>query len=328
MKKKIALITGIGGQDGSYLAEFLLKKKYNVYGILPRRSNPEFQTYRIENILKKINLVYGDILDKITLDNLIRKIKPDEVYHLAAQSHVGVSFKSPYLTTQIDYIGVINILDSIRLNSPKSKFYNASTSEIYGNANKNLSINEKSEKDPVSPYGISKLAAFYLTKVYRDSYNLFACNGILFNHESPRRGLNFVTAKIIKGALEIKYGEKKNIELGYLDSKRDWGHAKDYVKAMWMMLQRKKPNDFVIATGKTKSVRDVCKMVFRKLELGNYKKYVKINKRYIRPNELFYLKGNSNKAKKQLRWQPKISFEEMIDEMIEKLDKRFFNEKK
>ena len=178
---------------------------------MPRRSNPEFQTFRIEGILNKLNIVYGDILDKLTLDDLIKKIKPHEIYHLAAQSHVGVSFKSPFITTQIDYVGVINILDSIRVNSPKSKFYNASTSEIYGNVNKSFSINEKSEKDPVSPYGISKLAAYYLTKVYRDSYNLYACSGILFNHESPRRGLNFVTAKIVKGALEIKYKKRKKL---------------------------------------------------------------------------------------------------------------------
>ncbi len=324
MKKKIALITGIGGQDGSYLAEFLLKKNYKVFGILPRRSNPEFQTYRIEEIINKLNIVYGDILDKLTLDDIISKIKPNEIYHLAAQSHVGVSFKSPFITTQIDYVGVINILDSIRTNSPKSKFYNASTSEIYGNANKILTINEKSEKDPVSPYGISKLAAYYLTKVYRDSYNIFACNGILFNHESPRRGLNFVTAKIVKGALEIKHKKRKKIELGYLDSKRDWGHAKDYVKAMWLMLQKNKPEDYVIATGKSKSVRDVCKMVFKKLNLGDYKKYIKINKRYLRPNELYHLKGNAIKAKRNLRWKPEISFEEMIDEMIIKLEERFF----
>ena len=328
MKKKIALITGIGGQDGSYLAEFLLKKKYKVYGILPRRSNHEFQTFRIEGILNKINIVYGDILDKLTLDDLIKKIKPHEIYHLAAQSHVGVSFKSPFITTQIDYVGVINILDSIRTNSPKSKFYNASTSEIYGNVNKNFSINEKSEKDPVSPYGISKLAAYYLTKVYRDSYNLYACSGILFNHESPRRGLNFVTAKIVKGALEIKYKKRKKIELGYLDSKRDWGHAKDYVKAMWLMLQKKKPEDYVVATGISKSVRDVCDMVFKKLELGDYRKFIKINKRYLRPNELYHLKGNANKARKLLKWKPEITFEEMINEMIVKLEERFFNEKR
>ena len=271
-----------------------------------------------------MDIEYGDILDKITLDDIIKKVKPNEIYHLAAQSHVGISFKSPFITTQIDYIGVVNILDAVRFNSPKSKFYNASTSEIYGNINKNKILNEDSVKEPVSPYGISKLAAYHLTKIYRESYNLFACNGILFNHESPRRGLNFVTAKVIKGALEIKHQRKKFLELGNLDSMRDWGHAIDYVNAMWLILQQKKPQDFVVATGISKSVRDLCKLVFFKLGLGDYKKFIKINKRYLRPNELYHLRGNANKAKKILKWKANISFEDMIDEMIEKLENRFF----
>jgi GDPmannose 4,6-dehydratase len=324
MKKKTAFISGIGGQDGSYLAELLLKKNYRVFGILPRRSNPEFQTFRIDHLVNKLDIEYGDILDKITLDEIIKKVKPNEIYHLAAQSHVGISFKSPFITTQIDYIGVINILDAVRFNSPKSKFYNASTSEIYGNINKNKILNEDSVKEPVSPYGISKLAAYHLTKIYRESYNLFACSGILFNHESPRRGLNFVTAKVIKGALEIKHKKKRFLELGNLDSMRDWGHAIDYVNAMWLILQQKKPHDFVVATGISKSVRDLCKLVFFKLGLGDYKKFIKINKKYLRPNELYHLRGNANKAKKILKWKAKISFEEMIDEMIEKLENRFF----
>ncbi len=324
MKKKTAFISGIGGQDGSYLAELLLKKNYRVFGILPRRSNPEFQTFRIDHIINKLDIEYGDILDKITLDHIIKKVKPNEIYHLAAQSHVGISFKSPFITTQIDYIGVVNILDAVRFNSPKSKFYNASTSEIYGNINNNKILNEDSVKEPVSPYGISKLAAYHLTRIYRESYSLFACNGILFNHESPRRGLNFVTAKVIKGALEIKHKKKKFLELGNLDSMRDWGHAIDYVNAMWLILQQKKPQDFVVATGISKSVRDLCKLVFFKLGLGDYKKFIKINKRYLRPNELYHLRGNANKAKKILKWKATISFEEMIDEMIQKLERRFF----
>ena len=324
MKKKTAFISGIGGQDGSYLAELLLKKNYRVFGILPRRSNPEFQTFRIDHIINKLDIEYGDILDKITLDHIIKKVKPNEIYNLAAQSHVGISFKSPFITTQIDYIGVVNILDAVRFNSPKSKFYNASTSEIYGNINNNKILNEDSVKEPVSPYGISKLAAYHLTRIYRESYSLFACNGILFNHESPRRGLNFVTAKVIKGALEIKHKKKKFLELGNLDSMRDWGHAIDYVNAMWLILQQKKPQDFVVATGISKSVRDLCKLVFFKLGLGDYKKFIKINKRYLRPNELYHLRGNANKAKKILKWKATISFEEMIDEMIQKLERRFF----
>ena len=271
-----------------------------------------------------MDIEYGDILDKITLDSIFKKVKPNEIYHLAAQSHVGISFKSPFITTQIDYIGVINILDAARYNSPKSRFYNASTSEIYGNINKNKILNENSIKEPVSPYGISKLAAYHLTKIYRESYNMFACNGILFNHESPRRGLNFVTAKVVKGALEIKYKKKKYIELGNLDSMRDWGHAKDYVYAMWLILNKKKPEDYVIATGISKSVRDLCRLVFKKLDLGDYKKYIKINKRYLRPNELYHLRGDATKAKKILKWKPIITFDEMIDEMIENLENRFF----
>ena len=327
MKKK-ALITGIGGQDGSYLAEFLLKKNYTVYGILPRRSSPELQTLRIEKILSKIILSYGDILDKSNIDEIIKKIKPHEVYHLAAQSHVGISFKSPFLTTQIDCIGTLNVLESVKAYSPSSKFYNAATSEIYGNFNKEGKINENSIMEPVSPYGVAKHAAYQFVRIYRKSYNLFATNGILFNHESPRRGLNFVTAKIVKGALDIKFNNKKYIELGNLDAKRDWGHAKDYVKAMWMMLQQKKPQDFVISTGKAKSVRDVLRYVFKKLELKNYKNYVKINKRYIRPNELHHLKGDPRKAIKILKWKHEYTFETMLDEMIVELKNRFYPEQK
>jgi len=326
MKKK-ALITGIGGQDGSYLAEFLIKKNYSVYGILPRRSSPELQTIRIEKILPKINLSYGDILDKSNIDEIVKKIKPNEIYHLAAQSHVGISFSSPFLTTQIDCIGALNVLESVKSNSPSTKFYNAATSEIYGNYNKESKINEVSVMEPVSPYGVSKLAAYHFVKIYRKSYNLFAVNGILFNHESPRRGLNFVTAKIVKGALDIKFNNKKYIELGNLDAKRDWGHAKDYVKAMWMMLQQNKPQDFVISTGKSKSVRDVLNYVFKKLNLKSYKNYIKINKRYIRPNELYHLKGDPKKAKKILKWKHEYTFETMLDEMIIDIKNRFYSDK-
>ena len=323
MKKK-ALITGIGGQDGSYLAEFLLKKKYAVYGILPRRSSPELQILRIEKILPKINLSYGDILDKSNIDEIVKRIKPHEIYHLAAQSHVGISFRSPFLTTQIDCIGALNVLESVKTNSPSTKFYNAATSEIYGNYNKKNKINEGSVMEPVSPYGVSKLAAYHFVKIYRESYKLFAVNGILFNHESPRRGLNFVTAKIVKGALDIKFNNQKYLELGNLDAKRDWGHAKDYVKAMWMMLQQKKPQDFVISTGKTKSVRDVLKYVFKRLNLNDYKNYIKKNKRYIRPNELHHLKGDPKKAKKILKWKHEYTFETMLDEMIIDIKNRFY----
>lgn len=323
MKKK-ALITGISGQDGSYLAEFLIKNNYEVYGILPRRSSPELQTHRIEHILKKIKLVYGDILDQSNINDVIAKIKPDEIYHLAAQSHVGISFIAANLTTQIDYIGTLNVLEAFRKYSKNSKFYNASSSEMFGNINKNKKLNEKSRMEPASPYAIAKLASYHLTKIYRESYNLFACNGILFNHESDRRGLNFVTAKIVKGALDIKYKKKNKLELGNLNSYRDWGHAEDYVRAMWMMLQLKKPDDFVIATGKTKKVKDICYYVFKKIGLGSYKKYVSVNKKFLRPNELHHLKGDFSKAKKILKWKPKYTFVKMLDEMIFKIENRFF----
>ena len=321
---KIALITGIAGQDGSYLSEFLLKKKYKIFGILPRRSSPELQTIRIDHLQNKINLMYGDIMDRSSIDDVIKKIKPNEIYHLAAQSHVGVSFITPNLTSQIDYIGTLNMLESFKNHAKNAKFYNASSSEMFGNFNGNKKLNEDSEMHPASPYAIAKLASYHLTKVYRESYNLFACNGILFNHESHRRGLNFVTAKIVKGALDIKYKKKNKLELGNINSYRDWGYAEDYVRAMWMMLQQKKPEDFVIATGKTKMVKDVCNYVFKKIGLGSYKKYIKINKKFFRPNELHYLKGDYSKAKKILKWEPKHSFTKMLDEMIYNIENRFF----
>ena len=323
MKKK-ALITGIAGQDGSYLSEFLLKKNYKIFGILPRRSSPELQTTRIDHLQNKVNLMYGDIMDRSSIDETIKKIKPDEVYHLAAQSHVGVSFITPNLTSQIDYIGTLNMLESFKNHSKNAKFYNASSSEMFGNFNGKINLNEDSAMHPASPYAVAKLGSYHLTKVYRESYNLFACSGILFNHESHRRGLNFVTAKIVKGALDIKYKKKNKLELGNLSSFRDWGHAEDYVRAMWMMLQLKKPDDFVIATGKTKKVKDVCDYVFKKLGLGSYKKYIKINKKFLRPNELHHLKGDYSKAKRILKWEPKYTFTKMLDEMIQNIENRFF----
>ena len=316
MKKKTAFISGIGGQDGSYLAELLLKKNYRVFGILPRRSNPEFQTFRIDHLINKLDIEYGDILDKITLDDIIKKVKPNEIYHLAAQSHVGISFKSPFITTQIDYIGVVNILDAFRFNSPKSKFYNASTSEIYGNINKNKILNEDSVKEPVSPYGISKLAAYHLTKIYRESYNLFACNGILFNHESPRRGLNFVTRKITHSLARILSGHEKKIYLGDISTKRDWGHSKDYVRGIWMILQHKKPEDFVLSTGKNYSIEDFVKKTFDIIGL-NWKKFVSTNnKNFLRPSEVRNLQGDSSKARNLLKWKPIYNLDSLCLDML------------
>jgi len=325
MKRK-ALITGIGGQDGSYLAELLLEKDYEVHGLIPRRSTPETQTLRIEHIANELNLEYGDVLDLASINKAIISSKPDEIYHLAAQSHVQISFIEPINTTSVNALGTLNMLEATSEFVPKARFYNASSSEIFGNT-PDSPINEMSRMIPCSPYAAAKLYAYHLTKIYRVSKNLFAVNGILFNHESPRRGLNFVTAKVVKGALDIKYGGKKVLELGNLNAIRDWGHAKDYVYTMWLMLQQKKPDDYIIATGKEHSVMELCDYTFKSLGLGNYQKYIKISKKYIRPYELEHLKGNASKARRNLGWTPKYSFEDIIDEMIIEIGKRFYETK-
>ncbi len=315
MKK--AFITGIAGQDGSYLTEYLLKKNYKIYGILRRNSITEHQQNRIEdlNTSKNIDLAYGDVEDRSSLDKLLKKIQPDEIYNLAAQSHVRISFDVPEYTIKTNAIGVFNILESFRMNSPKSKFYQASSSEMFGRSvDKDGYQRETTKFEPVSPYGCAKVFAFNLVKHYRHAYKLFCSNGILFNHESPRRGSNFVTSKVIKTAVEIKLGLKKKLYLGNLDSYRDWGHSKDYVKAMYLILKHSKPDDFVIATGNTKSIRELCKIVFNNLDL-DYKKYVRQDKKFLRPEELRYLRGDSRKARKILKWKPEISFEHMIEEI-------------
>lgn len=325
--KKRALITGIAGQDGSYLSELLLDKGYEVYGILPRRSTPETQTLRIEHIADDMNLEYGDVLDLASLYRAIQLTKPDEVYHLAAQSHVQISFIEPIHTTQVDAIGTLNLLEAVKEFRPNCRFYNAASSEIFGNT-PDYPIDEDSHMIPVSPYAAAKLYAFHLTQIYRYSYKLFTANGILFNHESPRRGLNFVTAKVVKGALDIKYGKAKELALGNLDATRDWGHAKDYVRAMWLMLQQEKPGDYVVATGEEHSVRELCEYVFRKVLNDNYSRYVVTSEKYMRPYELLHLRGNSTKARKTLGWEPAYTFETLIDEMIEEIKKRFYGQDK
>ena len=317
MKK--AFITGIGGQDGSYLSEHLINKNYKVYGIIRRNSVVEHQKNRLENlnINKNIELSYGDVEDRTSLDNLLKKIKPDEIYNLAAQSHVRISFDVPEYTIKTNALGVFNMLESLRFNSPKSKFYQASSSEMFGRSvDKNGYQRETTKFEPTSPYGCAKVFAFNLVKHYRHAYKLFCANGILFNHESPRRGSNFVTNKVIKSAVEIKLGIKKKLYLGNLDSFRDWGHAKDYIRAMHLILKHNKPDDFVIATGHTRSIRQLCEVVFNNLSL-DYKKYVKQQKKFLRPEELKYLKGDSSKARKVLKWKPEISFEQMINEMTD-----------
>lgn len=324
MRKKKALITGIAGQDGSYLSELLLEKDYEVFGLIPRRSTPETQTLRIEHITNLLNIDYGDVLDLASIYRMINIVKPDEIYHLAAQSHVHVSFKEPIHTTEVDAVGTLNMLEATAEFVPKAKYYNASSSEIFGNT-PDQPINENSRMIPCSPYAAAKLYAYRITQIYRVSKNLFAVNGILFNHESPRRGLNFVTAKVVKGALDIKRGVKKRLELGNLDATRDWGHAVDYVYSMWLMLQHHTPDDYVVATGKEISVRQLCSYVFKKVGLGDYKKYVKSSDRYRRPYELEHLKGDATKIMKTLGWKPKYNFENIIDEMIIEIEKRFYS---
>lgn len=314
---KRALITGINGQDGSYLAEFLLEKGYEVWGILRRNSNPESQTSRIDHIFDKIKLVYGDLTDISSLNSIISQCKPQEIYNLAAQSHVRISFDMPIFTSNVTGLGTLNLLEAVRLNDPSIKVYQASSSEMFGNSIDDDGYQrETTSLVPVSPYGCSKVFSYNICNNYKNSYDMFISNGILFNHESPRRGLNFVTNKVVKGAVDIKRGKLKSLALGNLDATRDWGHAKDYVKAMWMMLQQEKPDNFVCSTGVSHSVRDLVDYVFTQLEL-DYKDYITTDQKFLRPEELTDLKGDSSKLRDTLNWKPEYTFETMIDEMIE-----------
>ena len=312
---KTALITGIAGQDGSYLAEHLLSLGYDVHGIVRRNSVPEHQESRLDHISDDIKTYYGDMSDANSLGRLIDTVAPDEIYNLAAQSHVRISFEVPNFTGNVNALGVLNILEELRIRNSKAKFYQASSSEMFGDSvDPDNFQRETTPMHPVSPYGVAKLYGYHITRNYRKAYKLFASNGILFNHESPRRGSNFVTTKIIKTAVEIKLGIKDKLVLGNLDSYRDWGHSRDYVKAMQLILQNDIPDDFVVATGQTRSVRDLCKVVFESLEL-NYLDFVVQDKKYMRPEELPFLQGDAAKAKRVLGWMPETSFEEMIDEM-------------
>ena len=335
MKK--ALITGITGQDGSYLAEFLLKKGYEVHGI--KRRTSLINTYRIDHLYqdpheldKKLILHHGDMTDATSLIRIIQEIQPDEIYNLAAQSHVAVSFEEPEYTANSDALGALRILEAIRILKleKKTKYYQASTSELYGSV-KEIPQNEQTSFYPRSPYSVAKLYAYWITVNYREAYNIFACNGILFNHESPVRGETFVTRKITRALARIKMGLQETLYLGNLDAKRDWGHAKDFVEAQWLMLQQKTAEDFVIATGKQHSVRDFINEVSKNLnmkiewsgkgldEVGICKgnQIIKIDPRYFRPTEVENLLGDAKKAKQKLSWSPKISFEELVKEMIE-----------
>lgn len=316
---KTALITGINGQDGSYLAEFLIEKGYTVWGILKRNSVAENQTYRIDSIRNHPNLklVYGDLIDLASLVNVLQKAQPDEIYNLAAQSHVRISFDQPIYTSQVTAIGTLNLLEAMRLICPQAHFYQASSSEMFGN---NIDADgfqrETTAMSPVSPYGCAKVFSYNICNNYRNSYNLFISNGILFNHESPRRGSNFVTNKVAKEAARIKLGLSDQLVLGNTQATRDWGHAKDYVEAMWLMMQHDKADNFVCATGVSHSVQYLVDYVFESLDLDP-KKYVSTAERYLRPEELTDLKGDSTKMRQTLGWEPQYTFESMMDEMVQ-----------
>lgn len=316
MKK--ALITGINGQDGSYLAEFLLDKGYEVYGTIKRNSVSENQTSRLETTYEKINknLIYADLLDVASILHALKISDPDEVYNLAAQSHVRVSFDQPIYTANVTGIGTLNMLEAIRIHNSSIKMYQASSSEMFGN---NIDSDgyqrETTPMNPVSPYGCSKVFSYNICRNYRNSYNMFVSNGILFNHESPRRGTNFVTNKVVKTAVEIKMGLAKELVLGNLNASRDWGHAKDYVKAMWMILQQEEPEDYVCATGISHTVQNLVEYTFDKLDL-DWRNYIKQDQKYLRPEELEHLKGDPSKLISKTGWKPEYTFETMIDEMI------------
>ena len=343
MNKKVALIFGITGQDGSYLADFLLKKKYIVHGV--KRRSSSLNTGRIDHIYqdphekkKSFILHYGDITDSTSVSKIIENVKPNEIYNLAAQSHVAVSFEVPEYTANADALGVLRILEAIKFHKleKKTKFYQAGTSEMYGKVQQ-IPQTEKTNFYPLSPYGVAKLYGHWITKNYREAYNIFASNGILFNHESPRRGETFVTKKVVRGLVRIKYGIDKKLFLGNLDAKRDWGHAKDYVEAMWKILQQKKPDDYVIATGKQYSIRAFVNLVSKKLsikikwtgkglkekaiDLNSKRTIIEVDKNYFRPLDVNTLLGNSSKARKKLKWFPKFDLNSLVDEMIKEEEK-------
>ncbi|MDP4010640.1 MAG: GDP-mannose 4,6-dehydratase [Candidatus Roizmanbacteria bacterium] len=321
--KKSALVTGILGQDGPYLAKLLLEKDYKVYGLIRRYSNPTFSNLEYLGIQDQIEYVDGDMTDEASLINVIKSTRPDEVYNLAAQSFVGASWQQAKLTTEVNALGVLSLLNAIKFFSPTAKFYQASTSEMFGLSNDDGYQDENTPFHPRSPYGVAKVYAFWMTVNFRESYNMFAANGILFNHESPLRGIAFVTRKITDGVAKIKLGLAEDIHLGNLDPKRDWGFAGDYVEAMYLMLQQDEPDDYVVATGETHSVREFVEAAFKAAGIEDWKQYVKIDPRYQRPAEVPHLRGRLDKVTKKLGWKPKVSFEELVKMMVEADIKRY-----
>ena len=312
-----ALITGISGQDGSYLTEYLLELGYDVYGIVRRHSVAENQSARLVDTNHKIKTFYGDLTDELSLYRIVEEVKPDEVYNLAAMSHVRISTDMPAFTIKTNSLGVLNMLEVVRTVVPKARFYQASSSEMFGNSIEPGGMQTlTTPMHPVSPYGCSKVLGYNLVRHYRNGFKMHACNGILFNHESPRRGTNFVTNKVVKTAVQIKKGMVDKLELGNMDSCRDWGHSYDYVRGMHKIINHEVPDDFIIATGDTYSVRDMCDHVFARLDM-DYKDYVVQNPKYMRPEELKYLRGDSSKIRETLGWEPTYTFASMLDEMIE-----------
>ena len=329
MKK--AFITGITGQDGFYLADYLLKNDYQVHGTIRRTSL--INTLRIDPLISeysndgKIVLHYSDLLDSASISNLINTIMPDEIYNLAAQSFVGDSWRLAHQTTQIDAMGPMNCLEVIKRINPKTRFYQAGTSEMFGNSNNNGVQTEDTPYIPVSPYGIAKLHGFHITRIYRESFGLFACSGILFNHESPIRGIQFVTRKVTDGVAQIVNGLSDKIKLGNLHAERDWGHAADFVEAQWLMLQQDKPEDYIIATGQKHTIAELCRVAFAAAGINNWEDYVVSDPKFIRPNELHTLHARSDKAMLELNWKPRYTFESMIHEMVEADLKRYADKK-
>jgi len=315
--KKRAFITGIAGQDGSYLSELLLEKDYEVYGIIRRNSTPEHQHSRIDHLNGKIELEYGDLLDVSSLERMLGTIKPDEIYNIGAQSHVRISFDIPQFTVQTNALGVLNILEAYKYHCPTARFYQASSSEMFGRSvDEDGYQRETTKMEPSSPYGCAKVFGYNIVRHYRFAHKLFAVNGILFNHESPRRGFEFVTRKISYSVARIKKGLQKKLKLGNIKSKRDWGHAKDYVEAMWLMLQQDNPGDYVIGTGKENSVENFAKKAFDHVGL-NYKDYIILDKNLVRPSEVDTLLADYTKAKKILKWKPEVSFDDLVKGMVE-----------